>query len=238
VRRPGALILAVFAMVAFTEIHPLHQTAARSDDEVEKCILTIGDSNGAGPGKWPDKLQGVLGKGYKIVNNSESGRTIGFDNLGTERLNTLKQIDYILDAAVKENSGNAFDMVLICLGTNDCKAIFDSLQSEVAPNLAKLVGKISAFDFPEKKTPRVVIISPPPYGKASANTTKYHGADKRVARLVPQFRDMAEKTHLGFIDLYSPLVDTVDKCTVDGVHFTDEGYDQITSLIASAIVKH
>ena len=229
--------MTVFAMIAFTEIHPIHQAAAHPDGQGEKYILTIGDSNGAGVGKWPDKLQEVLGEQYKIVNNSESGRTIGFDNLGKESLNTLKQIDPILDAAVEENSGDAFAMVLICLGTNDCKAIFDSLQAEVTPNLAKLVEKITAFDFPDKNRPGVIIISPPPYGRASANTPKYQGADKRVAKLLPQFRDMAEKMHLGFIDLYSPLIDVVDEYTVDGVHFTEEGYDLIARLIASSIVN-
>lgn len=47
-----------------------------------RIILTIGDSNGVVNGGWPTALQAVL-KEDSVINNSEGGRTIGFDNCGS-----------------------------------------------------------------------------------------------------------------------------------------------------------
>ena len=68
-----------------------------------------------------------------IVNLSESGRTIGFDNNGRERLNALKNIDSYLDKAQVEKK--RYDYIIVCLGTNDSKKMFDSRQEEVSENL-------------------------------------------------------------------------------------------------------
>lgn len=60
-----------------------------------KCnILAIGDSNGQNKGGWVDQLKKMMPES-NIVNLSESGRTIGFDNNGRERLNALKNIEHI-----------------------------------------------------------------------------------------------------------------------------------------------
>ncbi len=201
-------------------------------------ILTIGDSNGAGQGKWPEKLAARLGGGYRIINNSQSGRTIGFDNLGKESLNTVKQINKILNDACSAAGNQAgFDRILICLGTNDCKACFDDRQSEVTKNLEKLVKSILEYNYPRGKKPEVTIISPPPYGKKATNSSKYKDGDKKVKALVPQFEELSKKLRCGFINIYAPMLPDAEKLSIDGVHFTDEGYTVMADLIGSAMEK-
>lgn len=199
-------------------------------------ILTIGDSNGFGPGKWPDQLAKMLGDKYNVVNNSQGGRTVGFDNLGRVELNTLKQIDTILTKASREVGAiGGFDKVLICLGTNDCKAVFDSVQVEVAPNLEKLIQSVRAFKFPNGQTPAITIISPPPYGKDGYASEKYRDGDKKVAALVPQFRELAEKLGCDFIDIHAPMLPVVEMLTKDGVHFKEDGYKMMAELITTQL---
>ncbi|MEJ2637367.1 MAG: GDSL-type esterase/lipase family protein [Calditrichia bacterium] len=216
-----------------------HGADANISKNARNCyILTIGDSNGAGPGKWPEKLAAGLGEGYRIINNSQSGRTIGFDNLGKKSLNTVKQINDILkDACAAVDNGAGFDKILICLGTNDCKACFDDRQSEVTKNLEKLITSIHEYNYPGGKKPELIIISPPPYGKKASSTSKYKDGDKKVKALVPQFEELSKKLHCGFINLYAPMLPDVEELSIDGVHFTDEGYSVMADLIGSALEK-
>lgn len=205
-------------------------------------ILTVGDSNGASTqqqAKWPDTLSQCLGGTYRIINHSESGRTIGFDNLGRESLNTLKQVSSILnDACVQTDGKGGFDRVLILLGTNDCKAVFDDRQSQVTPNLEKLIRAIRDFDYPNHQVPRITVISPPPYGRKAAVTAKYKDADKRAKALLPQFRRLARQLDCDFIDIHTPLQPDIEQLTVDGVHFTDKGYTLMGKLIADALIRN
>ena len=68
-----------------------------------RCILTIGDSNGASGEGWVTQLA-RLRKDDQIINTCISGNTIGFDNLGSESLNTLKNIGTYINTA-KDSSG-------------------------------------------------------------------------------------------------------------------------------------
>ena len=198
-------------------------------------ILTIGDSNGDGPGKWPDQLQKKLDGEYRIVNNSVSGRTIGFDNLGQISLNTLKQISGILEEACTRS--NKFDKILICLGTNDCKAVFDDRQDEIVENYTHLVQTILNFDFPDGNTPDVYIISPPPYGQTASKTEKYRDGDKKVSVLVEQFKKMARKLNCQYINIYQTMLPQVETLTMDGVHFKEAGYILMADLIREAVLQ-
>ena len=201
-------------------------------------LLTIGNSNGEGPGKWPGQLQKLLGPETLIINNSVSGRTIGFDNLGQSSLNTLKQIRFILESACREaEPRGGFDKILICLGTNDCKAVFDSRQHEVTSNYEKLIRIMLTYPYPSNVQPVVVIVSPPPYGKVASLTEKYKGAEQRVQNLVPKFRELADKLGCPYIDIYTPMVPVVDRLTVDGVHFTEQGYQVMAEHIKTALVN-
>jgi lysophospholipase L1-like esterase len=126
-------------------------------------ILTIGDSNGAAENGWPAQLRKLL-PFSTIINKSISGNTIGFDNLEQEKLNTLKNIDRYLNEAITElGADRNFNMILIGLGTNDTKKIFENRQNEVPENLQILIKKIKdKIEFSEDKIPLIIIISPPP----------------------------------------------------------------------------
>ena len=88
-----------------------------------KILLTIGDSNGAAKDGWVNKLREIRSQDV-IFNVSVSGNTIGFDNNGYEQLNTLKNIDRYLSETTDHTGGKPIDVILIGLGTNDCKAGF------------------------------------------------------------------------------------------------------------------
>jgi lysophospholipase L1-like esterase len=93
--------------------------------------LAIGDSHGAVETGWVNQLQ-KLRPADSIMNVAVSGNTIGFDNLGRESLNELKNIQNQL--LIANEYPHSIDYFIVMLGTNDCKAVFDSMQTEIPVN--------------------------------------------------------------------------------------------------------
>lgn len=193
-----------------------------SEETPSRVVLAIGDSNGASDDGWVQQLRRLRPQDT-IINKSVSGNTIGFDNLGQERLNTFKNIDVYLADALQEAGGRSIDEIILALGTNDSKAVFAERSEAVPENLRRLIRRIRAYTFPGQQTPRLTILSPPPYGPDSLLQAKYHGGDARVQALVSRFKTVAGEEGCGFVDVYHPLKPRFQELSPDGVHLTVEG---------------
>jgi lysophospholipase L1-like esterase/pimeloyl-ACP methyl ester carboxylesterase len=195
-------------------------------------ILCIGDSNGAAPDGWPVQLQKLL-PFSTVINTCISGNTIGFDNLGQTRLNTLSNIDNYLNEAKKQTGpANAPDYIIIGLGTNDTKAIFKDRQKEVPDNFSALLEKIKQYYKPNQlKVPKICVLLPPPVDEQKADTIKYGGADKRLQVNNPLFRSIATIHQVTTIDLYKVLSETISEQTTDGIHLTEKAQFTVAGLI-------
>ena len=196
-----------------------------------KSILTLGDSNGAAKHGWVNQLK-ELRTNDVIVNASISGNTIGFDNLNSTRLNTLKMLESYLQQGI-ENAGN-IDKVIILLGTNDCKAVFDDQLKQVPKNLEQLITAIQNSDKFEK-VPEIIVVSPPPYGPDEIILEKYKGGSGRVEYLSTAFRKVAQKMNVEFVDIHSPLKPVITVLSEDGVHLSEEGQKIIAKIINTKI---
>ncbi len=197
-----------------------------------KCkILTIGDSNGAIKGGWTDRLKKMMPQAT-IVNLSQSGRTIGFDNNGKAKLNALKNIDSYLDSALTQHK--QYDFIIVCLGTNDTKKVFDDRQSEVPQNLSALLAKIKKHKLYRRGKTRLVYVTPPPLRQDNV-LEKYEDSGKRLIRLVPQLKEVAKQQGFEVVDIHQPLLGIIDYYAEDGVHMKEPGQDIVASLILSHI---
>lgn len=191
-------------------------------------ILAIGDSNGASEHGWVKQLQTMMPRD-SIYNVSIPGNTIGFDNLGREDLNTLKNLDTYLGNAI-DKSGD-LDYVLILLGTNDSKAVFKDRKQEIHKNLRKLITRIHDFDYKGNKAPEVILISPPPYGPDEILAAKYQGGNNRVIELVKSYEKIARELNCEFVNVYEELGNSFMKYSPDGVHLEAEGQRIIAKKI-------
>jgi lysophospholipase L1-like esterase len=199
----------------------------------EKYIVTIGDSNGASKTGWVVQLKKIRPQDI-ILNYSVSGNTVGFDNLDQERLNTLKNIDnYLLKAF---DSTKTVDAVILLLGTNDAKAVFDSLQNEVPKNMELLISQIrkSFKDF-DKGEPSIILVSPPPYGPDSILAEKYKGGNKRVSIIAKSYEILADKNGVKYVNVYDELNKNFMYYSKDGVHLNEEGQNIMASKIDSIL---
>ncbi len=197
-------------------------------------VLVLGDSNGAAEDGWVTQLQRLQFRDF-FYNTSVSGNTIGFDNLDNPQLNTLRNIqDYLSGGATKLNG---ITDIIISLGTNDCKAVFDDRLSEVPSNLDALISKIKDHEDYQRTQPNIYVVGPPPYGRDDVMLPKYHGGARRVAWLQKEFEDVAQRHGCQFIDIHSRLEPNWDYYAPEGIHPKPEAQKIIASMIDRALDK-
>lgn len=194
-------------------------------------ILAIGDSNGAMENGWGDQLQ-ELRPQDRVINACISGNTIGFDNLGRSDLNTLKNIGQYLD-----RSPGKLNAVIVMLGTNDCKAVFDDDFDQIPQNLESLVKSIrkQLSEKPALGNPEIYLVSPPPYGPDEKIQPKYHGAARKVAALSEAFKKVALRNNVNYIDTHARLTPVFPYVSMDGVHLTAAGQAILASMLDESL---
>ncbi|MBN2164645.1 MAG: hypothetical protein JW717_00040 [Marinilabiliaceae bacterium] len=202
--------------------------ACNSKTDRKRNIVVIGDSNGASPIGWVVKLDSMM-VNDTILNYSISGNTIGFDNNGRESLNALRNINKNLAHA--DSVVDAIDMVIIALGTNDCKAVFDSVLQTVPHNMTKLIKEVKQFNYKNKEVQKILVVSPPQTGPDSTLIAKYEGMQGRLDYLIPELEKVAENQGCFFLNIRNGMVDEFALLTVDGIHFNDRGYLNIANQL-------
>ena len=200
---------------------------------LKATILTIGDSNGASEAGWVNQLKTML-PNATIVNFSQSGRTIGFDNNGAKDLNALRNINKYLREAQQKIGGKNFDYIVLCLGTNDTKKIFADRQSAVVTNFEKLLKNIAKSPSKENGKPQLIFVTPPPM-KTEDILEKYEGGNERLANLIPQFQEIAKMKGFKVLDIYHPLLGVLDYYAPDGIHMEAAGQKIIAAQIVDLL---
>ena len=151
-----------------------------------KEILCFGDSNTYGlvPGtckrysydiRWTGILADRLGKDYHIVEEGLCGRTTIFDDKDRPARNGSELLPTLLESHMP------LDLVIIMLGTNDCKSFYNASAKDIGKGIIKLIEQIRHFD----DNIDILIISPihlgtdvwqdeydPEFSKESVNVSK------------------------------------------------------------------
>lgn len=227
--------LLILSLLIFVSILASNRPVNPNQSQKKLNILTIGDSNGALAYGWPVQIKNLL-PDATVVNKSVSGNTIGFDNLDQVKLNTLKNIDQYMDDAFKElGAGKNFDFIIMDLGTNDTKKVFESRQKVVTENMNLLIHKIKGYLTAHKLIlPKICICTPSPMDEDKADKAKYGGGDGRIQANNIEFKRIAKENKIDFLDTYSVLKLGFSEKTVDGVHLNEKTQLQM----ATEMVKY
>ena len=127
-----------------------------------KQILCFGDSNTFGliPGTgnrydWNIRWTGILDKnlrekGYRIIEEGLCGRTTVFDDSFREGRKGADILPTLLE------SHNPLDIVILMLGTNDCKTIYNATAETIGKGIQRLLQQI------KQKSPqaKIILVSP------------------------------------------------------------------------------
>jgi lysophospholipase L1-like esterase len=105
--------------------------------------------------RWTGILAGILGEGYRVIEEGLNGRTTAWDDPIAPYRNALRYID----ACVETHA--PLDMIVIMLGTNDLKPRIAGRAYDSAEGAGALVERIKHnHGGRDNKPPRILIAAP------------------------------------------------------------------------------
>ncbi len=173
-------------------------------------ILCYGDSNtyGSNPEgephrhpyhvRWPGLLQGLLGEEYYVIEEGMGGRTtVWEDPLEPGRCGLT-----YLPVALQTHA--PLDLVILSLGTNDCKNIFHAPPRAIARGMECLINMVKRFGCGSYgRLPQILVISPILMGPDIEHSV-FATFDKESARKAMQlgalYQTLAKTNHCLFLD--------------------------------------
>lgn len=202
-----------------------------------KNILCFGDSNtygykpdGSGrfddDTRWTALLQKKLGVEYKIHEEGLVGRTTVFQDELREGRRGLDSIGTVVE------THNPLDLVIIMLGTNDCKTRYGASAGTIAKGLEQVIDK--ANDKASKPF-SLLVISPihlgenvgeegfdPEFNSVSEKTSKY---------LSGEFEKLAAKKQVYFLDASKIAAPS----RIDREHLDSRGHKAMAEAVYQAV---
>lgn len=206
-------------------------------------VLCFGDSNTHGtcamgfPGdrrrlpreqRWPEVMAARLGEGWEVIAEGHPGRTSVFaDPIEGPHKNGQLALPALLE------SHRPLDLVVVMLGTNDCKARFGAQATDIALGIGRLAREILSSDAgPAGTAPRLLIAAPVPILETGIFSDIFSGGAGKSRALPAALARVASEVGAGFWD--AGMVAQVDP--VDGIHLDVTAHAAIGEGLASAIV--
>ncbi len=201
-----------------------------------KTVLCFGDSNtwgydavtnGRFERRYPRILQEILGDEYYVIEEGLPGRTTVFEDPLNEGLCGLK---YIYPCLM---SHAGIDLLIINLGTNDCKQRFGATAKNIALGLKRLVLKAKTADA-WKENSRILLVAPAPI-RAEITTSAVAGemgiCHEKSECLAKEYEEIAKLLGCDFLDAGKHAVMN----DIDYMHLTEEGHASLAKAFADYI---
>lgn len=190
---------------------------------MQKRILCFGDSNTYGfdhktwgrydyADRWPGALQKLLGPEYQIIEEGQCGRTTVFEDPTSPGSAGSGVLPVLL------GSHRPLDLVILCLGTNDLKRIFNTTAVEVAKGMGELVRLTLRHDYGVYKAPQVLVLSPILIGEGIEDNEFFgfgRSAVAESARLAGYFKNTADVHNCLFMDASGIAAPAGDRLHLD-----------------------
>jgi lysophospholipase L1-like esterase len=205
-------------------------------------ILCYGDSNtwGQKPDKsgrypanvrWTGKLQDKIGDDYYVIEEGLNSRTTDLEYNKRPGRNGK---EYLLPCI---SSHNPLDVVIIMLGTNDLKTVFDRNAIGIAEALRGLVQNVKENARNKNgNTPKIILTSPILIDDTAPLFSRFytenfgHEAVVKSQNLANEVVRIAEETGCIFLD-----ASTVAQPGEDGLHLNEESHATLAALVADTV---
>lgn len=181
--------------------------------------------------RWPMVMQEQLGNAYCVVEEGQPGRTIATDDPAEGEKNGLSYIIPCLE------SHAPLDLVIIMLGTNDCKKKFSYSSMDIAGEMQIFLEKVLAYDhFRCNDSFQILLICPPAISEDVKDSWlgecfDYPQAEEIFQRLPDWYRQLSEMYHCSWIN----ASDHVKTCSYDGCHMDAENQRKLGIAVADYI---
>lgn len=202
-------------------------------------IVCFGDSNTYGyitetgrrykkKVRWPGRLEKLLGDSYQVVEEGLCGRTSAFEDRTEPGLCGLDSIERV----IKEQE--PLDLLVVMLGSNDCKTQFAAFAEEITEGVKKVIQKARESSTEGFK---VLLIAPAMMTEKIADSsfgTEFDARSVAVSKeLAQSYQVLAESEGVSFLD--GSLVTRVGEA--DGLHLAEEGHQMLAEAVYQKILE-
>ena len=212
-----------------------------------KNILCYGDSNtwGLNPAgmmdgkmrhdwsvRWTGRLQAALGHEYRIIDEGLNGRTTVFDDPPFPGRNGLHFLQVCIESHMP------LDLLIIILGTNDTKPLFNASEVDITNGMALLLKTAkNLFNNGPNKLPEILIGAPVPLGEGILHRAEIGLVDgtsvAKSRKLAAHYKNLAAMQQCHFIDLGQYAVPS----TIDNVHLDAEAHARVAEAMQKKIME-
>lgn len=181
--------------------------------------------------RWTQLLAERLGSMFQICEEGLSGRTSVFDDPLYEGLNGLTPLVPIL------GSHNPIDLLIVMLGTNDCKQRFNATAQNIADGIRRLIQKAQSQAV-WRRQPRILLVAPILIGREIYTVPRINegmGADcaEKSWQLPDLLQATAVECNCHFLDANA----VVTANSVDFMHFDEASNKRFSNYLADWIER-
>ena len=202
----------------------------------ELTLLCFGDSNTWGYApltgerypwreRWTGRLQQALGERYQVIEEGLNGRTTVWD----EPFRPGRNGSALLEALLA--SHKPLDWLILMLGTNDFKRLYQATAWNSALGMARLIELARRSQASRMGgEPRILLLAPPPLGSLSPLMQQNFSPDGTAEphALAAHLRRLADEIACPFLDLGEITAMAPDG---DGVHLGPAGHAAIAERL-------
>ena len=181
--------------------------------------------------RWPGLLRDLLVADYHIIEEGLNGRTT---NVEYPDLSGRSGTSYILPCLY---SHSPLDLVILNIGINDIKVIFDRSMMEISEGMAEIIDLIKSTSYgPDMQgPPQILLLSPSALTNEGYLDQNNESAFKGGMEKSLSFNEYYEKIALEKGCHYVNLQSVVNYSEIDGLHYDKRGHAVIASVVASKI---
>jgi lysophospholipase L1-like esterase len=177
--------------------------------------------------RWSGIMANELGEKYSIIEEGLPGRTtVWSDPVEGEDKNGEK---YLLPCLL---SHAPIDLILLMLGTNDLKMRFSVTAFDIAMSIGALIGIIKGSSTSsEGKSPKILVISPPPLGKLSEFSEFLTGGTEKSKKFANYYQRISKQLECEYFDAGK----VIKSSGIDGVHFEEAEHAKLGRALADKV---
>jgi lysophospholipase L1-like esterase len=214
-------------------------------------VLAFGDSNtfGSQPSgladgpapryaphnRWPGVAQRLLGSGFEIIESGLPGRTFDVDAhaLPTDYGPSLSGV-LALPIAIRSN--NPIDLVVLMLGTNDCKSSYGRDPAALSAAATRLLAIVAQTNSPTAyPAPMALLVAPPPLDPSVSSGRFGAEFPNSSLALSRQLGSCLSAAAQGCGQHFFDAAAVVRTDGIDGLHLSASAHQQLGAALADRI---
>jgi len=181
--------------------------------------------------RWPMVMKEELGEGFEVIEEGQCGRTIATDDPAEGEKNALRYIGPCLE------SHSPLDLVIIMLGTNDCKRKFSYSSMDIAGEMQIMLEKMLSYNhFRNADRFKIILVAPPVVSGAIkdswlGDSFEFENACKLSGELASWYEQLSEMYGCTFLDA-SKIAKVSDS---DGIHMDADNQKKLGKALAKLV---